>query len=62
MTRKQFKVEYKLIREGGARCMVAAGKMRPSARPAMTRAGVDKEAESFWWKNRANLEEHGEAS
>jgi len=54
MTRKQFKVGYKLIREAGVRGMVAAGKMRVSE-AAMTLANVDKEAETFWRKNRAVL-------
>ena len=54
MTRKQFKVGYKLIREAGIRGMVAAGKMRLSE-AAMTMANVDKEAETFWRKNRAVL-------
>ena len=54
MTRKQFKVEYQLIREAGVRGMVAAGEMRVSE-AAMTMANVDKEAETFWRKNRAVL-------
>ena len=54
MTRKQFKVEYRLIRHAGVRGMVAAGKMRVSE-AAMTMANVDKEAETFWRKNRAVL-------
>ena len=41
MTRKQFKVEYKLIREAGIRGLLAAGKTRLSE-AAMTMANVDK--------------------
>jgi len=54
MTLKQFKGVYELIREAGARGMVAAGEMRVSE-AAMTMANVDKEAERFWRKNRAHL-------
>ena len=45
-----------MIREGGVRGLIAAGKMRMSE-AAMTLADVDKDAENFWRKNRTTLKQ-----